>query len=929
MLKKIVLFVFFLWVSLVLTQPAVAFGNDSLKLEKKAKKHYTHGVIYGRQGILDSALWHTQQAIKLYEKTDTGNSISLAHAYQSMGIIYKLWGKYDSSLTYYNQAEHIYRKKNKTGLLAYIYGNKANIYFIQQDYAKAKDFHFRALDIFEKDTKKYQKQISSTYNNIGNIYRLNNDFENAIDYYNKSLDLKIEKKLSYSTFANLGICYENLGETKKAEQYYLKAIHTIQDNFSNTNLWLSLHYSKYAQFLAKQNRNEEALPYFQKALAINLKNFGERNPQTSESYNHIGYFYHQNRHFEQALHFYQKALLSISGNFNDTSYSANPTIEDVLSKTHLLDVLKNKATALSELAKQKNDLELYRQSIRTFKLAIETSNKIRTGYLNEQSKLQLVQNTGEIISKAIETCYNASELGNREIFLQHAFHFIESGKSAVLLEAIKGNQALTVGNIPDSLKQKENQIEKEIYYYEELIYEENKRENPDSKKMAYWNKNLFELKESYTELIALLEDQYPEYHNLKYSQEIVSLDFVKNKLAANEVILEYSYAHDKLYSLMVSKKEIKLYETELNDTFKKNLDFLLGALSNNNFSNHTQDDFTQFQESSFYLYQKLIAPFKQELSHKKLIIVPDHKLAYLPFDILIEQIKPSERINYRQQAYIIRNHQLSYSYSATLLFEKEHKSKTAKKRLSAFAPTYNNLDNLTKDALSIRQQYREKLFPLKGIKEEAENVIQIIGGDAYLDFEASEETFKTVAPDYDILHLAMHTIIDDENPMYSKMAFTQKNDTLEDGLLNTYEIYSMKLNSRMSVLSSCNSGSGKLQRGEGVISLARGFIYAGCPSIIMTLWPVEDKSGVDLMTRFYQNLKNGQNKAEALRQAKLDFLENADPLKAHPYFWAGYVVIGDDTPLFTNYQKYLITGSAFIILSILAIFFFLRWRKKV
>ncbi|MDY6800621.1 MAG: tetratricopeptide repeat protein [Bacteroidota bacterium] len=104
MLKKISLHIFFLWVGLVLIQPAIAFVRDSLVLEKKAKKHYTYGVIYGRQGILYSALWHTQQAIALLKKTDTGNSISLAHAYQSMGIIYKLCGKYDSSLAYYNRA---------------------------------------------------------------------------------------------------------------------------------------------------------------------------------------------------------------------------------------------------------------------------------------------------------------------------------------------------------------------------------------------------------------------------------------------------------------------------------------------------------------------------------------------------------------------------------------------------------------------------------------------------------------------------------------------------------------------------------------------------------------------------------------------------------------------------------------------------------
>ncbi|MFP4025796.1 MAG: CHAT domain-containing protein [Thiohalospira sp.] len=927
MIKKSIIYLFVILLS-ILKSYSFNESNDSIQSIQKAKQYYVKGVDFGRTGVLDSALIYTQLAIEIFNDNVSINSVFLAHAYQSQGIIYKLSGKYDAALEYYSLAEKIYRKNNENGLLSYIYGNKANIYFIQQDYAKAKDFHLRALDVFETDIKKYQNQISSTYNNLGNIYRFNNDFKNAIYYYNKSLELINEKKHTYSTFANLAICYENLGNNKKAEQYYLQAIQTIQNNFSDNNLWLALHYGKYAQFLSNQGRNKEALTYFQKALAINLKNFGEKNPQTSESYNHLGYFYHKNQEFDLALRYYQKALIAISDDFSDTTYSANPDIEKVLSKTHFLDILKNKAIALSELANQQKDVELYHQSIQTFDLAIETSNKIRTGYLNEQSKLQLVQNTGEIISKAIETSYDASRLDNRQDFLKHAFRFIESGKSAVLLEAIKGNQALTVGNIPDSLKLKEKQLEKEIFNYEELIYEENKLEKPDPKKLAYWNNNLFELKQKYTDLITFLEHQYPEYHNLKYNQEIASLEFVKNKLAANEVLLEYSFADDKLFCFLVGKEKIKMHVEDIDNEFNDDLDSLLKALSDNNFSNHTFTNFKQFQQSAFYLYQKLIHPFEKEISGKKLILIPDQKLAYLPFDILIDQKIEYNRINYRQLPYLIHKHQLSYTYSATLLFEKKQKPKTARKRLSAFAPTYDNLDNLTKDELSIRQQYREKLFPLKGIKEEAENVTKIIGGDSYLDFEASEEKFKTVASDYDILHLAMHTIIDDVNPMYSKMAFTQKNDTLEDGLLNTYEVYNMKLNCRMSVLSSCNSGSGKLHRGEGVISLARGFIYAGCPSIIMTLWSVEDKSGVDLMTSFYQNLKTGQNKANSLRQAKLDFINNADQLKSHPYFWAGYVVIGDDSPLFPKYKSYAFIVIGLLIISITTLLIFYIRKKK-
>ena len=605
MIKKGVLFLLFFFIGVIYFHPLASSVIDTAKFVQKAKSHYTNGVLYGRQGILDSALRHTKKAIELLEQTNDKSSIHLAHAYQSQGIIYKLSGQYDAAINYYNKAEQIYRNKHKTGLLAYIYGNKANIYFIQQDFSKAHDFLLRALSIFEAEPSGSQNQVSATYNNLGNIYRLNNDFKNAINFYNKSLDLKIKNEHSYSTFANLAICYENLGQPNKAEQYYLKAIRTVENNFNNSNLWFALHYGKYAQFLAKQKRNQEALIYFQKALYINRKNFGEKNPLTSESYNHIGYFYHQNQDLQQALYFYQKALVSIATNFNDTSYSANPDIQNVLSKTHLMDILKNKAIALSELAVQKMDTAIFHQSIHTFELAIKTSNKIRTGYLNEPSKLHLVKNTEEVISRATETCYNAFQTENHPAFLQHAFQFIESGKSAVLLEAIKGNKALTVGNIPDSLKQKEMRLEKKIFYYEELIYEENKRKNHDSGKLAYWKKNLFDLKENYADLIALLENKYPEYHNLKYNQEIVTPALVKNKLARNEVLIEYSYAGDKLYSFLISKDAIKMHESALNDTLKNNLNFLLAVLSDNNFSTHTLEDFDHFKKSSFFLYQKL------------------------------------------------------------------------------------------------------------------------------------------------------------------------------------------------------------------------------------------------------------------------------------------------------------------------------------
>jgi hypothetical protein len=131
----------------------------------------------------------------------------------------------------------------------------------------------------------------------------------------------------------------------------------------------------------------------------------------------------------------------------------------------------------------------------------------------------------------------------------------------------------------------------------------------------------------------------------------------------------------------------------------------------------------------------------------------------------------------------------------------------------------------------------------------------------------------------------------------------------------------------MAVLSSCKTGFGKLMKGEGVMSLARGFMYAGCPSIVMTLWEVSDKSGARLMENFYKSLKRGKSKAEALREAKLDFLKSADNLKANPYFWSTYVVIGDSSPLFKKSMGYLYWLAGILLISAAVILFYIRQKR--
>jgi CHAT domain-containing protein len=546
--------------------------------------------------------------------------------------------------------------------------------------------------------------------------------------------------------------------------------------------------------------------------------------------------------------------------------------------------------------------------------------------VSEESKLLLADNEFETFSNALETCFNLYNLTNNPEYIEKAFFYSESGKSSILNESIQSTKALNIGGIPDSLIIQEKTLEKSIWNYEELIYEENKRKEPNENKLSYWNKFLFEEKQNYSALLDYLETNFADYHSFKYKNIETNIKQIQHDLAKQESVIEFFLTSTDLYTFLIQKNKVIFNKSKADSSFYNNLTQVIKSVSNNNFSYHGFAEFNEFQNASHDLYKELFGSIEKEIKQDNLIIIPDGLLAYLPFEVLTTKNNDYKKINYKKLSYLIYQNAISYAHSANFISTTRTK-KIASKNIAAFAPSYKIDSNIFENHLSTRQQYREKLFPLKGIKEEAINITDLINGDKFLGNEANETHFKKVANQYDILHLAMHTIVDDNNPMYSKMAFTQTNDSINDGFLNTYELYNIKLNSRMAVLSSCNSGSGKMQRGEGVISLARGFIYSGCPSIIMTLWSVEDKSGVKLMTNFYKSLLKGKSKSEALRNSKIEFIEKADQLKAHPYFWSGYVVIGNNDPLFYN-KSNVIIGTIVLGLLILLVFIIYIRRKK-
>jgi CHAT domain-containing protein len=172
----------------------------------------------------------------------------------------------------------------------------------------------------------------------------------------------------------------------------------------------------------------------------------------------------------------------------------------------------------------------------------------------------------------------------------------------------------------------------------------------------------------------------------------------------------------------------------------------------------------------------------------------------------------------------------------------------------------------------------------------------------------------------------MHTLLNDKDPMLSTLIFSQTPDSLNDGYLKTFEVYGLPLRAKMVVLSSCNTGSGFLSTGEGILSLARGFIYSGSKSVVMSMWEIEDRSGTEIVKMFYKNLKRGYSKSESLRRARISYLKNSDQLRSHPYFWSALVVYGDNNPLYISRYLIIVLAAIAVIISVCITLYFRKRR---
>ncbi|MCH7658610.1 MAG: CHAT domain-containing protein, partial [Bacteroidetes bacterium] len=704
------------------------------------------------------------------------------------------------------------------------------------------------------------------------------------------------------------------------------------DQYGPGHFYLIPKYLHYGDFCLQEHHDPgKALNYYRKARSVAVSTFGHKSKQAGEIFNSIGELYQSENKNDSALFYYQHSLISLVENFNDTTILNNPEIEHVYSLPLLLRPLKNKAGILRKICFESgNNIDFLKSGFECLELAVQTIEQIRLNFETEESRLVLAGEEDNTFNEAIDMAYNMYKLTGDTRYKAKTFEYSEKSKSANLLAAIRNSRAVEFGGIPVELQKKERTINSEINSIKELLYEEHRYKYPDSLKLQTWENLLFFLNRQKDSLTGVFENEYPKYYSLKFSTNVIDTLELQNTLNKNDVLLEFNLSDTLLISIFQSTSLYKIHTEVIDSNFHNNLRVIRNNLTARNFSNGVKMDYILFTYASNYLYQKLISPFRDLIREKHLIIVPDEYLAYVPFEILISDLPEWKPALYRNLPYLIRTNSISYSYSATLLRTAHKKRQKFRNKVLAFAPGYPGPEQFQTELPQTRQQYRDNLYPIPGVMDEVKFIEKTMNSDVFFDKDASEKNFKDLAPSYDILHLAMHTIIDDTNPMFSKLVFTElPGDTVEDGLLNAGEIYGLNLNARLAVLSSCNSGTGKFQKGEGVMSLARGFIYAGCPSIIMTLWEVEDRSGAEIIKNFYSYLKKGYSKDKALQLAKLEFLDQADMLRAHPYFWSPYIHIGDNSPVYFKRIYFIIAILIFVAILIIGAIQYLKFKVLI
>lgn len=913
-------------------------AQDNLEIDDLIFEYGVIGWRNVRYNInLDTAEYYLSEALRLqYSTPEYEIDDRVARNHINLATVYKRIYNNNKALHHLTKAEEILKQTDpESFLFGPIYNNKGNIIKSNSDIFRTRQYYEYALDFLIKTGNKNTNDFLGVYTNyLSVLFELHEydlairllsdiDIENLDLSPHLSFDFHLMKAASFFMFekydeaiANYNLAKQLLSLDDLKQDYYRVARYYIE---------IITFYIEIDEYGKSYDAISEAQLFIQ-----SLGKYSQKLRTTYYSTFQYLYAYtlYLEEKYDNSLRVINTVVDDLVNFFKEQSMTAiNAQIRNenssLLPELHTL-----KSRLLLDIFRKDDSKEILQEAFYAYDLSIEIFNSTKLAIQNEDSKFFATAAIQDVYNEAIYVGKLLYEMTGETEYLEKAFEFTESSKSFALFSEIKDVEAMEFSDLPTDIRENEQRLIGQIQGYEEMLYDEQLEEEPDSVKVAFFKDKLFHLNDDYNDLMQEIEVNNAKYFEFKYNPKFVSLEQVQEQLPYRDALIEYVLTDTMLITYVVDKKGINVFSQVIGPEFAGECLEYYRLAHTQNFSNGVHENYKRFVTLGQKFYSILVEPCLKFTDRKNFTIVPDGAITYLSFEGFITGEADTEYINYLTLPYLIRDYSVGYSHSSTLLFSERLKTKSPENKVLAFAPRYHNPLNYN-DTAYFRQVVSEKelLLPLGGIIKEVQSIHETVPSKIFMNEKATEANFKKHAPDYNVLHLAMHTIMKDDNPLHSLLAFTnvEDADTTEDNRLYAYEVYNLKLNAQMAVLSSCSSGFGKMQKGEGMMSLARGFFYAGCPSIVMTLWQVADQSSSMLMTSFYKYLKKGKSKQEAMRLAKIDYLDEADDLTSNPYFWSGFVVVGDSSPI---YRKSGMVYWIGIVALFIGILFFFQYRKS-
>ncbi|MDD4373703.1 MAG: CHAT domain-containing protein [Bacteroidales bacterium] len=925
------------------------------------------GLIYYILDTYNDALIYYNKAIQIIEKGEVRSKSIIAVCYQYSALNYALMGDFENAAFYFDAAKKQYEEYlHKTDLLwAKFYNNYASmlsdegvlsesleyykkahaillqnydythisvglnllhqavVYSALYDYDMAYHYNALAINIFEQQYDASHDRVLTSYHNGGVYLKALGKYEQAATYLHKSINPNLLNSTNIMAYRNLGVLYHDLDQNEEAAIWFRKAMTGAIELYGLNHRQTAVTFVRYGSFLTDMGDFDQAHELLHQAARFLKDLMGASNRDYGLALFKWGANYLEQGNTKDALEVFQQAVAVFSPEVDSSDYLRNPDLEQLTHDPFLLNTIYLKARALHMVYSQTGSEKHLQAASQTYQLSIALLTEMRNAYSSDENRLHITRLTSEILSNAMDCAFEHYNHTPDYHQLQNAFTISEMGKAIVLLGMLHDLKTKQVSQLPEDIQTAENGIKHRMHTLEGFVRNERGINQPDLFKLNKWQTELILLKNREDSLMQAIHQQFPDYQAMKFDLPSTSLALLQSGIASDEAVLSYTLAENNLYVFAIMTDTAFFFRKQTGEGFFQLLETMRRQLSGQMLASYSIHDYQEYLTTAHELYRYLVEPVSQHLGTRKLIIVPDKQLAYLPFEALLTNKTAPATIDFVSLPYLFHNHVMRYAYTVTLdQYLHNRQPESTNNKMLALAPEYsaivveNNNDTIN------------KLMPLPWAVEEVKSLAKSYQTDVYVGGLANKQLFNQKAPHYKVLHLAMHATIDDENPMFSKLYFSAA-DRIE--VLETHELYAMRLPAAFAFLGACNSGDGPIQKGEGVMSFARGFLYAGVQSLVMALWEVDDQTASRLVVSFYDLASKAYPLDEALQRAKQTYLATADNLKAHPYYWAGYIQLGDNEPIslqtYNPYRRiaYMIIG---LIMLLAGVVYMLK-RKKL